>query len=207
MFASRYIIQFSPPRTGSTLLWNVMRQSFPKYQIYKQHGLTQAQFDSDVPIVSSIRNPLDVIVSSLERYRLEATDENVRAQLSEMERFGMNKVSGLQQRANTLILQYECFYNNFDYLFQRLEVFFSEPIPHAVRTKIECEFSLENVERKSLRLGDFCNYDKVDNIHGRHISKSRGVPGQYRQVLSSVQIALIRERFHEIFRDFEIKSS
>ena len=68
-FAHPPIIQFSPPRTGSTLLWNTLRVCFPEREVKKVHRLSKFEKNyRSAPIVASIRNPLDSISSSIQRY-------------------------------------------------------------------------------------------------------------------------------------------
>ena len=66
------IIQCSPIRSGSTIVYNFLRELFPSAQVVKKHSY-HPDFSS-FPIVTTYRHPLDCIASSIQRYGREPTD-------------------------------------------------------------------------------------------------------------------------------------
>jgi hypothetical protein len=113
------IIQFSPIRSGSTLVFNILRELFPDRKIIKKHqcGIRELSF----PVVVTYRHPLDCIASSIQRYELEPTDEVVAQQISEFNSNGAIDVLKIKNNPNVLLLQYEEFFGNFEVIFRRLE--------------------------------------------------------------------------------------
>jgi hypothetical protein len=195
------IIQFGPPRTGSTLVWNALRTAFPLASIPKRHHLNRLELASWFPakIVCTVRNPLDAIASSIQRYQLEPTESVIDQQIREFDLNGMKEVVLLGSRRNTLILRYEEYVNNFEFLFDRIECFFDHPVDADTRARFQDRFSISAVQRKSDAMGDFANFDREDQIHGRHISKFKGRPGYYTEVLTELHVARIRNHFRNFF--------
>jgi len=203
-FLNPPIIQFSPPRTGSTLLWNTLRVCLPKREVKKAHKLSafEIRFRS-APIVASIRNPLDSISSSIQRYGKDPTDEVVMQQIEEYERLGMWDILEIQNKPNVKILKYEEFAFDFTFMFRELEDFFQQPIPQQLKQQVIENYSIDKVKTKSDSRGEFTNFNKEDQIHGQHISKFSGASGYYMDFLSSKQIESIQKRFKPVLQAFD----
>jgi len=202
-FVSPPIIQFSPPRTGSTLLWNTIRVCFPDKEVKKSHKL--GKFEKkyrNAPIVASIRNPLDSISSSIQRYGRQPTEDVVRQQIKEYENQGMWDILEIRNKPKVKILRYEDFAFDFKFMFSELEEFFQTPIPETLKTEVNERYSIDKVKKKSEDYGDFANYDKEDQIHGKHISQYSGASGYYKDYLGEDQIQLVYTHFKEVFDAF-----
>jgi len=113
------IIQFSPPRTGSTLVWNAIRLFGIKAE--KTHKFDLLQKSDTSRIVSTIRNPYDMVCSSIHRYRKPVSEDIVRETIQMFETYNFNTLLELKDHKDALILKYENFYDNFDYLLEELE--------------------------------------------------------------------------------------
>lgn len=196
----RKIIQFGPPRTGSTLVWNSLRAVFPGERIPKLHSLDFYRKSCLNPskIVCTVRNPLDALVSSIRRYGLEPTPEVVARQIAEFRANGMDDVLAIAERSGTLLLRYEEFVRDFDVLFDELGRFFGVKIAEETRRAFSAEFDVREVKRKSDELGAFANFDHGDHIHGRHVSDGLGSPGQHAGFLGENE----REEILRAFRPF-----
>lgn len=199
------LIQFSPPRTGSTLLWNTLRTIIPRQRLTKQHYLTGFQKSTFCRsrIVASIRDPLDSISSSILRYEKSPTLELIDQQLDEFERHGIWDLLEIRDSPRALILKYENFYNNWEFLFSQLESFFQTKITADTKCKCIAKYSIDQVEKKAQALGSFSVYDKEDHIHGKHISSFRGQVGYGKRILNEQMIEKIHKRFKLIFDEFE----
>ena len=68
------MVQYGPPRSGSTLIYNIMQELFPHKKIFKVH--MKRKMCSVLTTVGSYRNPLDSIASSLLRYKIENPSDN-----------------------------------------------------------------------------------------------------------------------------------
>ncbi len=211
LYANTPIIQCSPPRTGSTLLWNILRIGYPRKRVLKTHGLNDLPrpMIRFPPIVMSVRNPLDMISSSILRYRTAPSRENVCKQIKEIDERGIWDTLKYKDEANVLILKYEEFSNDFDHAFSRIEAFLRATIRDDRKETIRRTFSLAAVEKKSLALGSFQKFDVEDQIHGNHISEFRGARNYYHQVLEEAEIEIIRSHYRQIFEafDYDLKCS
>ena len=202
-FLSPPVIQFSPPRTGSTLLWNTLRICFPDEKVRKVHKLRVYEKKyRHAPIVASIRNPLDSISSSIQRYDKEPTDVVVRDQILEYEKQGMWDILEIMNKLKVKILKYEEFSFDFDFMFAELEDFFQVPIAAELKAEVADKYTIDRVKQRSENFGDFANYDQKDQIHGKHISRYSGASGYYKEYLGNEQIQLIYTHFKKVFDAF-----
>ncbi|BCX48325.1 hypothetical protein HAHE_22330 [Haloferula helveola] len=199
------VIQFGPPRTGSTVVWNALRAILPGQDIPKRHDLSFLHLSPFCRsrIVCTVRNPLDIIVSMLGVSELEPTPEAVTGKILELEHHGLGNVLSIRQRPGTLFLRYEDFYGNFDYLFDELTRFLKVEIGDEERNRFNEEFHVESVRKRAENLGDFGNFDPGDHIHGRHISRYSGRPGYHSEVLDRDSAIRIRERFASFMAAFD----
>ena len=158
------------------------------------------------PIVASIRNPLDSISSSIQRYGKEPTDSVIEQQIQEYQHLGMKDILEILDKPNVKILKYEDFAFNFAFMFTELESFFQQTIPANLKQQVLNDYSIEKVKEKSAKQGAFVNYNKEDKIHGQHISKFSGASGYYNEFLSPKQIETIQQHFAPIFKAFDYPS-
>ncbi len=198
------VVQFGPPRTGSTLVWNAMRVMLPGEVIPKRHDLNPLLRCAWYPcrIVCTVRNPLDAIASSIRRYALVPTADVVGEQINEFKQNGMDELPQLLQRKNVLVLEYEAFYQDFGFLFDQLEAFFDASADAGLREKFHAEFSAWRVKEKSDRLGAFENFSVEDHIHGGHVSERLGKPGGHVEMFAADAERRIREAFAWHFETF-----
>lgn len=198
------IVQFGPPRTGSTLLWNILRTVCLSQNVEKSHSLSvfQKSIFCKSQIVVSIRNPIDSISSSIQRFETTPTIEIIENQLDMFEQNGIWDVISIKNRPKVLILKYEKFAHDWTYMFSELERFLELTIKEETKEACIAEYNIDSVEKKARSLGAFANYDKVNHIHGKHISKFRGAVGYGKNYLNKQMIDRIYERFEIFFKEF-----
>ena len=170
------------PRSGSTLVWQILQSIFPRQKIIKNHpGSWEA--DGSM-VISSIRNPYD-ITASLVRVRMsrerrkEINGKDVRQELTWMEK-NFNSLKDILIGPHTPVLRYEEFYCNYDIIYNMIEKEFRIDIPENIREKLNYKYSLEANKNRALALKDFYDIDK-DQIHGDHIGHV--VPGYWKDYL------------------------
>ena len=196
------IIQLSPARTGSVLLFNALKICFPKKKVLKYHILTKYDYFAFryAPKVISIRNPLDSIYSFAQINKRILSDETELREVIRTNKKRVNSVIKVRNKANVKILKYEHFAFNFDYLFSELEIFFNQPIAEDLKQKFIKEYAIDKVLMKVKELGDsFDKYDKISYLHGKHISKYRGANGYYKKAMTQEQINLVYSELKEVF--------
>lgn len=184
------LVQFGIPRSGSTLVYNVLREAFPATYVKKTHSLDAKLLNH--PIIATYRNPLDVMASLLECQALEVTYSQIRDQLISLNRQGLWDVLSLRGKPNVLLLQYERFFDDFDFLFDSIEFFLKSPIGVDVRRRLKETYSLTNVKARIGYNQDFSKYDKLTKLHGKHISRFNGQPGYHTDFFSGDQVTSLR---------------
>jgi hypothetical protein len=201
------IIQFSPPRTGSTLVYNLLRESCPEREIRKTHRLPPSFIDggSRALAVCTIRHPLDSIASRILRFDHEPNGDAIRRNLHDRDRF--DRLLDIRGDPRVLILRYERFFDDYDYAFDRIEDFLGIGVSKQVRKHLRRKYAIEAVRAKADSLGGFHHYDPLDHIHGNHISRFAGRPGYYREVFSALQIEQLESLFWEVLTGFGYESN
>jgi hypothetical protein len=197
-----YIIQFSPIRTGSTLIFNVLVDLFPKKRIKKTHTYDAAY--ARLKTVCTIRHPLDSIASTIKTKReLKLTPEQVfRQSVAEFEDSGIRDIIRMVGQPNTLIFKYEEFIEDLEPVFDRIEAAFGRKIPEQERARIKEKQSIDAVASRSSALGEFSNWDPVTKLHGNHISDTKGRPNVYKTFFTEEQIAELEERYGDFLDKF-----
>jgi hypothetical protein len=180
------IIQFGIPRSGSTLVFNVLREIFPDKRLKKTHSLSSK--DLKYPIIASYRHPLDVMASLLQCQNLKVNDAEIKKQLFLLYKNGILDILEFKDRPNVLLLRYERFSNDFDYLFSEIEKFFEIQIPGQLRASLQSTYNIHNVKTSINSDLDFSYHDKKTLLHGRHISKFEGKVYYYKEFFSHNQI-------------------
>lgn len=178
LFLNRHdtIIQFSPPRTGSTLIFNILRIIFHNKKILKLHNMSTIKKKISIPIIVTVRNPLDSISSILRVNEEKSLNSTIITEYINyfVNDAGIKDVLEIANKDNVLILKYEEFQNDFEYIFEKLEKFFSIEIKIELRNEIIHEFNIDKVKEKQSNLKNFSQYDKISHIHGNHISEYNG---------------------------------
>lgn len=179
------VIQFGPPRTGSTLVWNAIRVLMPNIHIPKRHALSFLQLSPlcRAKIVCTVRDPRDIIVSMLSVAELSPTKQNIEKTIQQLDPQGIDDAIRILGRKDTLFLRYEDFVNDFDVLFDSLGSFLGAPHNLELRVSFEKKFNLAEISKRSASLEKFENFDPDDQIHGRHISSHGGRTGAHKEIL------------------------
>lgn len=184
------IIQFGIPRSGSTLVYNVLREAFPARHIKKTHSLNAKLLKH--PIIATYRHPLDVMASILQCQALEASDAEIRKQLIILNRTGLWDILSIRDQPGVLLLRYEDFFGDFDFLFNAIEAFLNLPITAEMREHLRNTYNIQNVKSRIGEDADFSQYDKTTQLHGRHISKFDGQSGYHKEFFSPKQAAYLK---------------
>ena len=198
------IKQFGLIRSGSTLIYNILKKLFPDYTIDKTHTLNWKEFFFNHPIVCTYRDPLDIICSTI---KIKSSNKLVTRELIDehiklLQRNGFADFIELEKtNKNKLILKYENFYNNFDYIFNEFEDFFNIQIANNVRSKIEEELSIQIVKNKISKFKTFKEYDTNTHWHGNHISDTNGMPKSHINLFCEDDINYLKF----VYKDFREK--
>lgn len=195
-FLMNKIIQYSPPRTGSSLMYNILKLVFKNSKIKKMHNYKN-RF-SYYPVIVTYRNPLDAIASMYQVKELEPNLENIDSLIKEFDLSTPNKLIEIENNTNVLLLKYELFLNDFDYIFDELEKFFSIKIDQEKRLFIKNELNIDSVNKKIETLENFEEFDKETHWHGNHISKFKGESGYFNKFFNEE----IQKKLKNHYKDF-----
>ena len=194
------IIQFGPPRSGTTLVYNIIKDIFPNKNVETRHYYREK--DKRFPAIVTYRNPLDSISSSILRYKLKPTDEVINQQIKEFEENGIWTVLEIKDKKNILMLKYEDFVNNYEVIFNKLENFFKINIPKNTRNLITERYNIKAVEKIVSKMKSYKEINKQNLFHGEHININKGQPNFHMKFLKKNQILHLKsvyKNFIDIF--------
>jgi len=184
------IFQFSPIRTGSTLVYNILKQIF-NVPIIKEHKYSNRK---NVYYITTIRHPYNSIISSIMRYNEEINKKTLEKAINEyLEYGGLYLITNEFINNNKiLILKYEDFNNNNIYIINKLCEFFHFKIKKEYAEKIINNFSKDIVLDKISGFKDFNEYCEDTHLHGNHINKYKGNT-DYKKILSPELIDILNK--------------
>jgi len=192
------IVQFGIPRSGSTVVYNIVRELRPWARVKKVHDLRG--MDKRLPVICTYRNPLDVMASLFESQRLEATAENLERQIVLLNLQGIWDIFLLKEHPHALLLKYERFAGDLEWAVEQVARFLDVPLPPARRKDIVSRYDLSRIKQATDALGDFSVVDKQTGFHGNHVSRFEGGSGYYRQVFSDEQVEELKRTFDFFLR-------
>lgn len=184
------IIQFSPIRSGSTLVYNILRELLPTYDIIKRHSINETIIQGN-RLVVTYRHPLDCLASSFKRYNLQVNKGNIEDQIDELKTNGLDDLLKIWSNDHVLKLRYEDYYNNLEIVFDEFELFFHKPISRNFRDKMMNKYNIEQVLDNTKQYNSFSEYDKTTQFHGNHISSSKGAPNAYTHFFKPEEITYL----------------
>lgn len=196
------IIQFGMIRSGSTLIYNILKELFNNYSIIKTHHYpSKLQRIQNIPVVCTFRDPLDIICSSIKRNQELPSREVIKKHINVLEKYGFVDFIKLQKNyKNKINLRYENFYNNYDYVFEKLETFFAIKIPKNFRCYLVNKFSINNVKEEIKKFNNFQEFDPSTKFHGLHISDKNGAIKSYIDFFKNEDIKFLEQTYRE-FRE------
>lgn len=208
------IMVFSPYRTGSTLVFNVLRFLFEDSEfldkiawghhnsiVAKTHAL--GYMDPSIIVFCLIRNPIDTCFSryrvmmsqasaqgispeSFQEFEEESLDMAVQDYLTQMQ--WMYDLLNKRVR-NVVLLKYEDFNSNLEFIFAKFEKVFNIKICEMDRLLMEELFSKENIALNIKSLQNFQNFNEITLFHGAHIDAN-----EFSEEEKAIIHAKIRER-------------
>lgn len=192
-------------RSGSTLLFNILKEVFPKYAIEKHH--TYGWYFNHLKVVASVRNPNDCIGSLLKAKKLEINDAHVSWAAEHFLKMGGREILDVASRENVLLLKYEHFVDDYEHVYDEFESFFDIKISRDLREKISKSFNRESVKKiMSTQKNDFSEWCEKSKIHGNHISSENGRVGYGTELFTKEQLRHIRTTCSDYFERFGYSS-
>lgn len=199
------IILVTPPRCGSTLIYNVLRFLFEKegihflwedpYQnlVVKDHVVSV--IDSNSNYILAIRNPVEIMLSwyriSCDSYGrvLETTWFPYHIDLLLTLLMSLEELR--TKTDHVMLLRYEDFSNNLDALFLALEKNYSMEIDPRDKAFLKRALSKGNVIKNAAKYPTFSEYDPYSHFHGNHIDQGDFAPSYYKFLRNEIQDLLL----------------
>ena len=154
ILTGKKIIQWSPPRSGSTLVWQILDNLFedPDYKknkwiypniVQKTHTLDfSLLYNNNYHIFVTMRNPIDCMVSYMIvnklKFNKEELDKNITLYL---QYFNLAKM--IKNSNNSTFLRYDQFYDNNNIIYDNIERAFNIKISNNLRVGMNIKFSRE----------------------------------------------------------------
>ncbi len=195
---SKNIIQFSPIRSGSTLVYNILREFS---NVRKTHNIS---VKNGQLYVITYRHPYNCIISSLLRNEKKINSLNIKSEISEyLKNGGKDLLENDLLKKNILLLQYEEFFNNYEVIYNKLENFLNINIDENKKNELSKKYHITNVKKMTNKYKTFKEYDKTTHLHGKHISEYDGQT-DYKKILSENDIYVLKENksLNEIIKKF-----
>tara|TARA_Y100000389_G_scaffold154931_1_gene155524 strand:+ start:4565 stop:5176 length:612 start_codon:yes stop_codon:yes gene_type:complete len=195
---SKNIIQFSPIRSGSTLVYNILREFS---NVIKTHNMS---VKNGQLYVITYRHPYNCIISSLLRNERKINSSNIKSEISEyLKNGGKDLLKNDLLKKNILLLQYEEFFNNYEVIYNKLEKFLNINIDENKKIELSKKYHITNVKKITNKYKKFKEYDKTTHLHGKHISEYNGQT-DYKKILSENDIYMLKENknLNEIIKKF-----
>ena len=184
------IIQFSPIRSGSTLVYNYLLEL--GHRPSKKHNYC---YNNKNQYIITIRHPYNAIISSILRYEQDINVTTIENQINEYLRYGgedliRNNFTG----NNHCILFYENFFKNHDLILNQFELFFNKTYKSELKNKIKYKLELNNVKSTLIENGytKFSSYDSKTHFHGKHISEFNGAI-DYKKILNKDELNVLEK--------------
>lgn len=188
------IIIFSPPRTGSTLVYNIFKSVFTDKVITKTHEFV---YNTNDLFVVTIRHPYNSILSILmckEQTTEPVNNNNLTYAIYDFMTYGgkdyINNITNILTCKNIIVLNYDKFVHNYDYIFQIIENKIGMTISNSQKIKIYDKNNITSVNNLTNQFNSFKEYCSDTQYHGKHISKYEGMT-DYTQILSKSQIEFL----------------
>lgn len=185
------INQYSMSRSGSTVVWQVLKYLFPDSIVSKRHSPPKP--DDSAPTVVTYRDPRSRVASRYRKTRTGVVPLKNKRTLDRLlddneTHFQTFKqyVDGHKEDPKVLVLCYERYYENFEYLLQQLSTFFHIEVTPEQLQYIQDNFGVEQNLAIASTMHNFHQVNHESQIHGNHISPVyRGEPMSWTKIIDS----------------------
>jgi len=179
------IIQYSPHRTGSTLVYNVLRYLFEDDEQMKVLGyffrdkkkvlenkVIKTHFSwscnkEGTCIFATVRHPVDAVVSYMRIMKIKRSGP-IKTLIQKHFAYWNTLQKLKAQGKKVVLLRYEDFSENIDHIFDRIEENLDISIGEQDKNILREAFSRDNVKQHIKKFSSF-NKKDITHLHGNHI--------------------------------------
>lgn len=196
-------------RSGTTVLRLILGKVFNdqkcfdnykyRWEVNNTHGYENIVNDNNL-LITTWRDPRDVVASIIRVRNIDPSDTD--AIIKQCKRI-LTTFHSIRQAENenpTLVLKYENWHEDFDYLFNALERTYNGKITEKVRNLVKEEYSKKSVIKKQESFSGFNQWDKETHIHGNHIHSGFK---QWDTVFTKEQIEIINNELAPMIKYWE----
>lgn len=174
------VVLFSAGRTGSTYIWQILKEIFPNTHKAHKKEMRDEFFDKQYDCVITQRNKVDSYLSRLRTVYCNGDNEKFLERIKDIS-FLFSNVAGYKEEleyvnyvirkyeGRVLVLDYEKFFDNASFVFNCLENFFAINIGEEERASINNKTSRYNNLKIQAKLNEFKELDEDSMIKGSHI--------------------------------------
>jgi hypothetical protein len=220
----RKIYQYSPIRSGSTMVYSILLRLFgDNHTVVKTHKLQSGWRAADC-VVSTVRMPLDSICSSILRSAPHGAsssaaesrpdDTTLWRHVSQFRDSGGDGLLALYSDETDasgaparLLLRYETFYDDLEFVFEEIEKFFRMSVSQKTRAELSATFDVKRVYEmtESSNFGARVSVDPDapnKEWHGSHVSSHLGAVGYSRDMMTLNQQRDVRAELAPFLEHF-----
>lgn len=178
-------------RSGTTVLRLILNKLFNEYRCFKdwdyRYDITPGKgahtwekiSNKDSYLITTWRDPRDVVISFIRLYEDDFNNRNeplisVESRIKFISRQWIiptywDIIQCENENENKIVLKYENWHEDFDYLFNILEKSFNGKINNEIRDLIKKEYSKESIKSIQSKYKDFHSWEDGTHIHGNHV--------------------------------------
>lgn len=182
-FSSNRVYLYSLSRSGSTLLWQVLRYLLPDHRINKRHHPpAEVLAEEQVPVIVTLRDPRDRVASLYRKMRtgtVALTNRKLLNRLLENNQLHFKELDQYLKAhwSDCLVLPYSSFYENFDWLLDQLAAYLHITVTAEQRQYVRDNFNVNKNLEVASTMKSFHDINYETFIHGNHISPLyKGMP-------------------------------
>jgi len=202
---NKEILLFSAGRTGSTLIWQCLKETFDNVIKIHPKEMRESFINSNADCVITQRDPIESYLSFVRCTVLKGDPHTFKEKINEKSYLlsaainykndldYVNKVKK-EYSGRILVLDYAEFNKSYNYIFSKFENFFNIEIEESKRQSIIKKTSKSTNKNIQSQLKDFHDSDPNSFIHGFHILSDSDT--YYSEMITNDNLKILEQIFH-----------
>jgi len=202
----KQVLLFSAGRTGSTLIWQCLKELFNNPIKAHPKEMRQHFAKKNMDCVITERDPIESYLSFVRCTVLKGDPNGFKKKINEKSylfseclnyKNDLQYISRIKKEysGRILNLDYSKFNNNYNYIFSNFESFFNIKIKEYQKQKIINKTSKSTNKKTQSKFKNFNSHDTESLIHGLHIVSD--CDNYYSQMLTKENLEMLKNFFNE----------